>query len=179
MNYELKRQIEENNKLPDVEIQFYDEHQTIVGIELEQYTGCGSDMEVFLKDYCGWPENDAIGYAALGFRVVKTMCKIAEQCFSKVLNDFNWELWAEYEALISDKSYEAILLAVESGIPVDEIEDRYHGHFSSFESFCKNYFMEIHPEVPEECRSYISGELIAEDWRHDYAESGGHVFSQN
>jgi len=76
---------------------------------------------------------------------------------------------------------EAFNAGVELGIPLDSIEDAYHGEYRTDSDFASEYIdsMGVLSDMPESLIFYFDYELYARDLMMDFNEHGGHYFSSN
>lgn len=78
---------------------------------------------------------------------------------------------------------EAVFLAgLACDIPMDKIEEAYHGEYKDDEDFAYQLWEDCGylSELPDYCRNYIDWEAVARDLMiNDYNSENGHYFSRN
>jgi len=70
---------------------------------------------------------------------------------------------------------EVVTAGVSLGIPLENIEDAYHGHYENETELAEEY-AESCLEIPESIERYFDYEALGRDLAYDLSEEGGHYF---
>ena len=96
-----------------------------------------------------------------------------------------WSIDSEFfelqEALENSHLDEEVFKAgIACGIPIESIEDAYHGNYGSDEELAEEYIDSgCMGDIPDHLANYIDTERLGNDLAHDFIEHDGHYFHAN
>lgn len=155
-------------------IQFFGLYGVWFWVATDKFASYEGDMHEMLTDN-GVSEANANHILNRDWAYADYQGAATRQCASEW--SFDWELYNAIQE--SDMELEPILAGLAMGLTVEDIEDKYHGHFETEEDLAYEYIEStgMLAEAPDSLKSYFDYERFGRDLAMDFSVQDNHYFS--